>query len=52
MRKAVLKKFQTHDALKEMLLSTGNKKIVEAAPGDYYWGAGANGSGKNMLGIP
>jgi N-glycosidase YbiA len=23
---------------------------VENAPGDYYWGCGANGSGKNMLG--
>jgi len=51
MRKAVLKKFQTHESLKEMLVSTGNEQLVEAAPGDYYWGSGADGSGKNMLGI-
>lgn len=50
MRKAVLKKFQTHDELKKMLLSTKNEKIVESAPEDYYWGSGSDGSGKNMLG--
>lgn len=51
MKKAVLKKFQTHAKLKELLLSTGNEKLVESAPGDYYWGCGANGTGKNKLGV-
>jgi ribA/ribD-fused uncharacterized protein len=32
------------------LLSTGNQLIVENSPVDYYWGCGADGSGKNMLG--
>ena len=50
MRRAVLKKFQTHAQLKSLLISTGNEEIVENAPGDYYWGCGADGSGKNMLG--
>ncbi|GBO54731.1 hypothetical protein APA_2782 [Pseudanabaena sp. lw0831] len=50
MRKAVLQKFQTHPKLRELLISTGNEDIVENAPGDYYWGCGADGSGKNMLG--
>lgn len=50
MEKAVLKKFQTHAELKELLLSTGDEEIVENAPGDYYWGCGKDGSGKNMLG--
>jgi N-glycosidase YbiA len=50
MRKAVLQKFQTHSQLRELLISTGNEDIVENAPGDYYWGCGADGSGKNMLG--
>ena len=50
MRKAVLKKFQTHKELRALLLSTGSEEIVENAPGDYYWGCGADGTGKNMLG--
>ena len=47
---AVLKKFETHKQLKELLLSTGNQSIVENAPGDYYWGCGKDGSGLNKLG--
>lgn len=50
MRRAVLKKFQTHQELAELLLATGNEEIVENAPSDFYWGCGADGSGKNMLG--
>lgn len=50
MEKAVLKKFQTYAELKELLLSTGDEEIVENAPGDYYWGCGKDGTGKNMLG--
>lgn len=48
---AVLKKFRTHDALRDLLLSTGTAHIVEAAPGDSYWGAGADGTGLNKLGV-
>lgn len=50
MRKAVLRKFETHADIREVLLSTEDEPIVENAPGDYYWGCGADGSGKNMLG--
>ena len=50
MRRAVLKKFQTHMELRQLLLSTHDQEIVENAPGDYYWGCGADGSGKNRLG--
>lgn len=51
MRKVVLCKFQTHADIREVLLSTDNDLIVENSPIDYYWGCGADGSGKNMLGI-
>ena len=51
MRAAVLKKFQTHAELRDILLSTGHQLLVENAPGDYYWGCGADGTGKNRLGI-
>jgi N-glycosidase YbiA len=50
MRHAVLKKFQTHIELKELLLSTGEEDIIENAPSDYYWGCGKDGTGLNKLG--
>lgn len=51
MRKAVLRKFETHADIREILLATEDEEIVENAPGDYYWGCGKDGSGKNMLGL-
>lgn len=50
MSQAVLKKFETHEKLAELLLSTGDQDIVENAPGDYYWGCGKDGTGLNKLG--
>ncbi|MEG4581057.1 NADAR family protein [Microcoleus sp. MON1_C5] len=50
MRKAVLRKFDTHPEIREILLATGDEEIVENSPSDYYWGCGKDGSGKNMLG--
>lgn len=51
MRKAVLRKFANHTEIRNILLSTKNEEIVENSPIDYYWGCGADGSGKNKLGI-
>jgi N-glycosidase YbiA len=50
MRKAVRKKFETHKDIREILLATGDEMLVENTSGDYYWGCGTDGSGKNMLG--
>jgi N-glycosidase YbiA len=50
MRRAVLRKFETHPDIRETLLGTGDEELVENAPGDYYWGCGADGSGQNKLG--
>jgi len=50
MRRAVLKKFNTHAELRLLLRSTGDEAIVENAPGDRYWGCGADGTGLNRLG--
>lgn len=50
MRRGVRRKFETHPDICDILLSTGNELIVEKSPIDYYWGCGADGSGKNMLG--
>lgn len=46
---AIRKKF-AHPKLRELLLSTGERTLIEAAPRDYYWGAGRTGTGKNRLG--
>ena len=51
MYRAVRAKFETHPELKTLLLSTGAEEIIENAPGDYYWGCGKDGSGKNRLGV-
>ena len=50
MREAVGKKFSTYNELRKLLLETGDEELIEAAPSDYFWGCGKNGSGKNWLG--
>jgi len=50
MREAVGAKFEQHEALRALLLSTGDAKLVEHTERDDYWGDGGDGSGRNMLG--
>lgn len=50
MRVAVMAKFNQHPELRELLLSTGDAKLVEHTENDSYWGDGGDGSGKNRLG--
>ena len=47
---ACAQKFQTHQDVRELLLSTGDEELIENARSDYYWGCGQNGSGQNQLG--
>jgi N-glycosidase YbiA len=51
MLRAVLCKFQIHLDIRAILLSTGSELIIENAPGDYYWGCGKDGTGRNQLGL-
>lgn len=51
MRKALRAKFEIHAGLREKLLSTGDATLIEASPGDYYWGEGQAKIGKNRLGV-
>lgn len=50
MREALRAKFAQHAALRELLLSTGDARLVEHTTNDSYWGDGGDGSGLNRLG--
>jgi len=50
MRRVVRAKFDQHPELAELLLSTGDARIVEHTANDSYWGDGGHGRGRNMLG--
>jgi ribA/ribD-fused uncharacterized protein len=50
MREAVLAKFTQHEDLRDVLLSTGDAKLVEHTSNDSFWGDGGDGSGENWLG--
>ncbi|MCC6357287.1 MAG: NADAR family protein [Phycisphaerales bacterium] len=50
MRTALRLKFAAHAELQSLLLATGDEELIEAAPRDYFWGCGARGTGRNMLG--
>lgn len=50
MEKAVLAKFTQQEELRDMLLETGDAKLVEHTTNDSYWGDGGDGSGRNRLG--
>ncbi len=46
---ALRKKFEAPQ-LRELLLRTDLRPLIEASPTDFYWGAGRSGTGKNRLG--
>ena len=51
MTNAIRAKFTQHQELHDLLLSTGDRRIIEHTSNDAYWGDGGDGSGKNMLGV-
>lgn len=51
MRKAVYAKVETHDDVRQSLLSTKQEILIEQTTKDTYWGCGTDGTGKNMLGM-
>lgn len=50
MREAVQAKFNQHEELRELLLSTGDAELIEHTCNDGYWADGGDGSGLNRLG--
>ena len=51
MLKACTAKFHQHRHLKQLLLSTGDRLLVEHTENDSYWADGGDGTGRNQLGI-
>ena len=43
-------KFAQHPEVQDTLRRTGQEEIVEDSPVDYFWGEGADGTGRNELG--
>ena len=46
----VAAKVEQHPEIKKALLSTGNRRLIEASPKDSYWGWGKDKNGRNQLG--
>ena len=51
MRRAVTAKFAQSRLLRALLRSTGAHRLVQLKPYDHYWGTGADGRGRNELGV-
>ena len=49
MLRALRRKFASPEA-KKLLLSTGDRMLVESSPFDHFWGSGRDGTGENRLG--
>lgn len=50
MREILVAKASQHDDVRECLLKTGKRTIIENSPVDEFWGAGPNGDGVNTIG--
>jgi ribA/ribD-fused uncharacterized protein len=50
MYEAVFQKFAQNKSLRDLLIGTKEKTLVEHTPRDKYWGDGGDGTGKNKLG--
>lgn len=50
MRRALAAKFTQHPDLRSMLVETQDAVLVENSKKDYYWGCGADDTGRSMLG--
>ena len=43
-------KLAQHEEVREVLVKTGSRTIIENSPGDGFWGTGSDGRGENMIG--
>lgn len=50
MKEIMHAKLKQHADVRQALLETGDSDILKNHPDDYFWGTGADGSGKNVMG--
>ena len=50
MRQILTAKLQQHTFIRDMLVGTGDAKLVENSPKDSFWGRGPDWEGENHLG--
>ncbi len=50
MEKIFRAKLEQHQDIKDILLESGVRELLKVYPTDYYWGAGADGTGENKMG--
>ena len=50
MHKALQAKFSQHSHLRDMLVKTGDRQLIEHTTRDSFWGDGGDGRGQNHLG--
>ena len=50
MKQALTAKFTQNPELRDLLLATGSRPLIEKAYWDAYWGSGRTGKGKNRMG--
>ena len=50
MEKIFRAKLTQHQDIKDILIESGNRELLKVYDTDYYWGTGADGSGKNLMG--
>jgi len=51
MEEICLLKLKQHKLIQDTLLESGDLRLVESNPNDYFWGNGADDSGENHLGM-
>jgi ribA/ribD-fused uncharacterized protein len=50
MKKGLIAKFSTYPYLKNALLKTGKRELIERSPTDIFWGSTISGKGQNKVG--
>ena len=50
MKECCLAKFLQHPNLRQILMDTGSKELIEDSQTDFFWGCGSDGTGQNVLG--
>lgn len=51
MKELINEKIAQHQIVRDLLIATGERGLIENSPFDSFWGVGKDGNGKNMTGV-